>query len=170
VDHALQDGADRLSRISGRLRAAAAASLLVLGALQGACSRTPKDPVQALLVELETAAEARDAERFGERLSPAFQATGAMGRPDAIATLRRTFAGYDSVGLTVYGTEVERSGNGARIRTIVEFSGRARKLAGLEGLLPPEAVYRFELEAADEGGAWRVRAAEWQAVEAGARP
>ena len=30
-----------------------------------------------------------------------------------------------------------------------------------------DAVYRFDLDAADEGGVWRVRACQWQAVEPG---
>jgi hypothetical protein len=167
VDHAQQDGAPGLRLSPRRTRARLAACALACLAI--ACSGTPKDPVQALLAELEAAAEERDAERFGERLSADLQATGAMGKVDAVATLRRYFAGYDSVALTVYGTEVERAGAAAKIRTVVEFSGRARKVGGLEGLLPPDAVYRFQLEAADEAGTWRVRTVEWQPVEPGAR-
>lgn len=172
MGHALQDGAHRLT-VAFRSRGAgalAAAGALACAALALSCSRTPKDPVQALLADLEEAAEARDANQFGEYLAPSFQAAGSMDRAEAIATLKRYFAGYDSVGLTVYGTEVERAGATASVRTIVEFSGRARKLAGLEGLLPPEAVYRFDLEMADESGSWKVRSAKWEAVEPGARP
>lgn len=165
MDHTVQDGAHQLSVAARRAGAPAVAVALACAGLALSCSRAPSDPVQALLAELEEAAEERDAGRFGERLASSFQATGAMGRADAIATLRRYFAGYDSVNLTVYGTEVERAGNAARVRTIVEFSGRTRKLAGLEGLLPPEAVYRFDLEVADEGGAWRVRSAAWEPVQ-----
>jgi hypothetical protein len=170
VDHAHQDGAPELRFPSGRARGALAACALAGAALGAACSSTPADPVQALLAELEAAAEARDAERFGERLSPDFKADGAVSRADGVATLRRYFAGYESVALTVYGTEVERSGATARIRTVVEFSGRARKLGGLDGLLPPDAVYRFDMDAADEGGVWRVRACQWQAVDPAAGP
>jgi hypothetical protein len=170
VDHALQDGAPGLRLSSRRARSLLAACALAGAALASACSRTPSDPVQALLAELEAAAEARDAERFGQRLSPDFKADGAVSRADGVATLRRYFAGYENVALTVYGTEVERAGSSAHIRTVVEFSGRARKLGGLDGLLPPEAVYRFEMDAAEEAGLWRVRTCEWRAVEAGASP
>jgi hypothetical protein len=132
-----------------------------------ACSRTPADPVQALLAELAAAAEARDAERVAVRLSEGFAGGGqGMGRAEAVATLRRYFAAYETVGLSVYGVEVDRQGGAARVRCVVEFSGRARKLAGLEGLLPPSAVYRFQLDTADEGGVWRVRGATWEPVEA----
>jgi hypothetical protein len=165
VGHALQDGADQLNLSVRRAGALAVAGALACAGPGLSCSRAPADPVQALLAELEEAAEERDAARFGERLAPSFRATGAMGRADAIATLKRYFAGYDSVSLTVYGTEVERAGNAARVRTVVEFSGRARKLAGLEGLLPPEAAYRFDLDVADEDGTWRVRSAAWEHVQ-----
>lgn len=141
-----------------------AALLLVLAT---ACSRAPLDPVLALLGDLEAAAEARDADRFGERLAPAFQGAHGLGRAEAIAQIRRYFAAYESVAIDVYGVESARAGGSARVRCVVEFSGRARKAFGLEGLLPPEAVYRFDLEVADEGEGWRVRGASWEPAEAG---
>jgi len=141
----------------------------LLLAVAVACSRAPADPVAALLAELEAAAEARDADRFGERLAPDFQGTHGLGRPEAIAQLRRYFAAYESVAIDVYGVESERAGRSAHARCVVEFSGRARKAFGLEGLLPPSAVYRFDLELADEGGTWRVRGASWEPAEAGSR-
>ncbi len=146
------------------MRALAAATLLVL-ALTPACSRKPADPVAALLAELEAAAEARNAERFAERLSPDFRSADGLGRPEALAQLRRYFAAYESVGLEVYGVQTEREAAGARIRCVVEFSGEARQAFGLGGLLPPSAVYRFELDAADEGGVWRLRGATWTPAE-----
>jgi hypothetical protein len=139
-------------------------ALLVFGV---ACSRGPRDPVQALLGELEAAAEARDADRFGERLAASFQGAHGLARPEAIAQLRRYFAAYESVAIDVYGVESERDGASAHVRCVVEFSGQARKAFGLEGLLPPSAVYRFDLDATDEGGGWRVRGASWEPAEAG---
>ncbi len=146
------------------MRTLAAATLLVL-ALAPACSREPADPVAALLAELEAAAEARDTERFGERLSPDFRGADGLGRPQALAQLQRYFAAYESVGIEVYGVETEREGTSARVRCVAEFSGKARQAFGLAGLLPPSAVYRFELDAADEGGVWRVRGATWTQAE-----
>jgi hypothetical protein len=140
-------------------------ALLLAAAALPACSRTPADPIDALLAELEAAAEARDARRFGERLSPDFRGTPALGRPEAIAELGRTFAAYESVALEVYGVETVRDGATARVRCAVEFSGRARQAFGLQGLLPPSAVYRFDLGVADEGGTWRVREATWERAE-----
>jgi hypothetical protein len=140
------------------------ALLLVLTALPG-CSRPPTDPVEALLDELEAAAEARDTDRFCARLSPGFHGAHALGRPEAVAQLKRYFAAYESVALEVYGVETERAGPVAHVRCVVEFSGRARQTFGLEGLLPPSAVYRFELDVADEDGTWRVRDASWEPAE-----
>lgn len=142
-------------------------ALLAVGlAVAVGCSRAPADPVEALLAELEAAAEARDAERFGERLAPAFQGGQGLGRPEALAQLKRTFAAYDSVGIEVYGVESDRDGQAARVRCVVEFSGEARKAFGLEGLLPPSAVYRFDLDVAEGAGIWRVRGATWEPAEA----
>jgi hypothetical protein len=135
-----------------------------------ACSRDPSDPIQELLEELEAAAEARDADRFGARLSEGFQGARGTGRADSLATLRRYFAAYESVGLEVYGVEVDRDAAMAEVRCVVEFAGRARQLAGLQGLLPPAAVYRFELGVAEEDGVWRVARASWERVQPDAAP
>lgn len=172
MDRAHQDGAGRGGArplIRARPFAPRTARLGLLlalapAALVAACG-PPKDPVAALLAELEKAAEARDAGRFGERLSPTFRGGGEMDRATSIATLRRDFAAYESVALTVYGVEVERTAGGAHVRCVVEFSGRGRALGGLQGLLPPEAAYRFDLQAADEGGTWRVTRADWQEAQ-----
>ncbi len=127
-----------------------------------ACSGTPDDPVEELRIALEAAAEARDAERFGERLSDEFRGPREEPRAEALATLRRYFAAYESVDLEVYGVEVDRDETHAEVRCVVEFSGRGRQLGGLAGLLPPTAVYRFDLVVAEEGGVWRVQRAAWE--------
>ena len=143
--------------------------LLVLAAGL-ACSRGPSDPVQELLDELEAAAEDRDADRFGSRLSDGFQGPGGVGRVEGLATLRRYFAAYESVGLEVYGVEVDRDAATAEVRCVVEFAGRARQLGGLQGLLPPAAVYRFALGVAEENGVWRVGRASWERVQPDVAP
>jgi hypothetical protein len=141
-------------------------ALLLAAALLSACSRAPQDPVAALLSELEAAAEARDAERFAQRLASAFHGADGLGRAEAVAQLKRYLAAYESVAIDVGSVETERDGSAAHVRCVVEFSGQARKAFGLEGLMPPSAVYRFELDVADEGGPWLVRGATWEPVEA----
>jgi hypothetical protein len=46
----------------------------------------------------------------------------------------------------------------------VAFSGEASALLRLDGLLPPRALYRFEVELRDEKGVWRVSSASWRPV------
>jgi hypothetical protein len=137
-------------------------ALILTAAL--ACSGTPADPVEDLQAALESAAEDRDVERFGERLSEDFRGPHGLARAEALASLRRYFAAYESVDLDVYGVEVDRQGPEAKVRCVVEFTGRARPLGGLKGLLPPGALYRFDLDVAEEGGVWRVRQAHWEPV------
>jgi hypothetical protein len=132
-----------------------------------ACSGAPTDPVEALRAELEAAVEDRDADRFGESLSDGFQGPHGLSRADALGSLRRYFAAYESVDLEAYGVEVEREGPTARVRCVVELSGKARRLGGLKGLLPPGAVYRFDLLVAEEDGVWRVSEAAWVPVRLG---
>jgi hypothetical protein len=139
-----------------------AVALAALAAL--ACSGAPEDPVEALQLELEEAAEARDAQRVGARVSDSFRGPGGLGRADALASLRRYFAAYESIDLEVYGVEVERDGDQAHVRCVVEFSGQALQIGGLKGLLPPGVVYRFDLDVGDEEGVWRVREASWESV------
>ena len=129
-----------------------------------ACSGKPADPIEALQAELVAAAEDRDADRFGEGLSAGFSGPRGLTRAEALADLRRYFAAYESVDLEVYGIEVDRHDARADVRCVVEFAGRARQIGGLKGLLPPAAVYRFELGVADEGGVWRVQHASWEPV------
>jgi hypothetical protein len=129
--------------------------------LAAACG-SKKDPVLDLLARLEEAAEARDVDAFAEGLSADFRG-GGLSRAAALSELRRYFAMYETVALEVYGVEVERSDGGkATVRCVVEFSGQGTKLGGLDKLLPPEAAYRFQLEMADDGGTWRVKAASWE--------
>jgi hypothetical protein len=145
---------------------------VALAALAGACSRGPADPVQALLADLERAAESRDAAALGERISPRFRDDHGLDREQAVQQLKRWFAGYETVALDVYGVEVDRApgASTARVRCVVDFRGQGRRLLGLEGLLPPAAVYRFALEVAEEDGQWRVRGASYEPVEAGPPP
>lgn len=138
--------------------------LLQLLPVLSACSRAPRDPVADLLKELESAAEARDADRFGARLSEGFQGQAGVNRAEALSTLRRYLSAYQTVAIDLYGVEVERSSGGAVVRLRADFAGETRKLGPLAGLLPASAFYHFELVVADESGAWRVTKASWEVV------
>jgi len=143
---------------------AGAVACVTLAGASG-CSRKPVDPVAALLSELTAAAEARDAERFARGVSAEFKDAEGMDKPNAVLLLKRYFAAYEAVSINVYGVEIERGSSEARVRCVVEMKGRARKLPGLEGLVPPDAAYRFDLGVADEAGRWRVRSASWESTE-----
>ena len=95
----------------------------------------------------------------------------AANKAEATATLRRYFAGYESVHLAVYDVMVRgRTENQAEVSFRAEFSGSARRIGGLDGFLPPSAVERFDLRLVRRGTDWQVASAEWTPVEPVASP
>jgi len=146
----------RLTRTTLALAAA------VLAVLSGC--RSAKDPILALVDDLEAAAEDRKAEGIRDRLAEGFRGQGGINRAEAYAMLRRYFAAYETIDLQVYDVSVERSDGAADVRFRVEFSGHARSIGGLDGLLPPGAAYRFDLHVVEQGGAWKVDRADWETV------
>jgi hypothetical protein len=127
-----------------------------------ACARPSTDPVRALMDELVAAAEDRDADRFAARLSDGFRGQDSLAKADMQAALRRYFAAYETIDLEVFDVVSEPADGATRVRTRIGFSGKGTRAFGLEGLLPPSAVYRFDLDARDEAGTWRVTRATWE--------
>jgi hypothetical protein len=148
-------------RFKATLRALLAS--LAVAAVLAACG-AKKDPVQGLIDDLEEAAERKDAEGIGSRLADDFRGQNGMGRADAVATIRRYLAGYEKVSLEVYDVNVRRGDGSADASFSAEFSGRALSIGGLGGLLPPEALYRFDLHVVEQGGTWKVQRAAWEEV------
>jgi len=144
----------------GRRRSLAGASVGLLGLILAACGPAP-DPIRGLLVELEQAAEARDAAALRARLTPDFRGPQGLDAVEAEAMARRYLAGYERVSLDLYDVAVEEQGDTARVAFAVDFRGEARRLGPLQALLPPEASYRFELELSRRDGQWLVAGAEW---------
>ena len=141
-------------------------SLPVLAALAVGCGSGSSDPVRALVDEVAEAAEDRDADRVLARISEGFRGQGSLGKVDLAGSLRRYFAAYETIDLEVFDVEVQAGEGATQVRTRVGFTGQANRAFGLGGLLPPSAVYRFDVEAKDEGGVWRVTAAQWEQVTA----
>lgn len=136
--------------------------LLLLGTLSGVGCGGSEDPVDALLARLEDAVEARDAAAIGDELALDFTGRDGMTRESTVDLARRLLLGYEEASIEIYEVQKQPTGPGARVSCWVEFSGRARRLGGLAGLLPPGAVYSFELELIRGDPDWRVVSASWE--------
>ena len=123
------------------------------------CSKK-EDPIDTLLADLETAAEARDVEPFEKRLMPGFSGNEMVSREESLAQLRRYFAAYEVIQIDI--GNVERSESGNRVTFHVTFSGKANAAFNLQNLLPSSAAYDFELLLLWENGMMKVKKAFWQ--------
>jgi hypothetical protein len=123
-----------------------------------------KDPVQALVDDLEAAAEDKSADRFRDLLTDDFKGQGGISRAKAAAQLRRYFAAYEKVALEVYDLSVQRADGSADVAFRVEFSGEPLRIGGLAGLLPPGASYRFDLHLVQQPRGFKVQRAAWEAM------
>ena len=145
-------------RFSRTTLAALAATIVVLAG----CSR--KDPVLALLDDLEDAVEDKSAEEVRDLVAADFRGQGGIDRAEAIALLRGYLAAYEKVEVDVYDVSVQRANGAADVKFAADFSGQALSVGGLSGLLPPGAAYRFDLHVVDQRGTWRVQRATWEEV------
>ena len=141
------------------LRGIALAAILV-----GAACGEKGDPARRTIDEIVAAAEKRDAAAVVERLAPDFQAADGSGRSDAEMTVRRYLAAYERLGVRISDFQIERAAGAARARFRADLTGTARKIGGLEGILPQSSTYRFDLRLApaSDGGRWLVTWAGWE--------
>ena len=139
------------------LALAAAAALL--------CCREKGDPVQAALDRMVRAAHDRDADAFLANLTDDFSGAEGMTRADALATVRRYFAAYAILDVTLSGVTIERGENTARVRLTADLAGQPQKVGGLEGLLPRSSRYRFDLRLVPDGSRFKVAWASWEPAE-----
>jgi hypothetical protein len=116
---------------------------------------------------LARAANHRDAPAIVAALSPDFEGSLGMGRSEVDGELRRLFAAYASIDLSVSGIETQPYPDFTLARFRVEFRGAVRRIGGLEGILPPSARYRFELRLVPEGRGFRVASARWEEIGPG---
>ena len=123
-----------------------------------------KDAVQALVDDLEDAAEDKNAEGIGQRLADDFRGQGGVNRAEAVSMIRRYLAGYEKVDLEVYDLSVQRGEGSADVQFRVEFSGHPLSIGGFAGLLPPGASYRFDLHLVEQPSGFKVQRAGWEAV------
>lgn len=140
-------------------------TLALVAALAPAGCRSPGDPIRGTLEALRHAAEERDAAAVSGLLAADFRAETGEGRAEIEATLARLFAAYERVSISLEAVEIERSESAARARFRVGMSGNARKLGGLEGLLPARASFRFDTRLGPEAGKWKIARASWERLE-----
>src|ERR1700682_672188 len=119
-------------------------AFLAAGLIANACGAPKKDAANAgarqLIEDLRAAAEDRDANVIALRLNEDFRGTGGVDRAEALAILKRYFADYEKLRVDVYDVEITRqSSRIADVRCRVEFRGTAKRVAGLDALLPPTA-------------------------------
>lgn len=141
-------------------RAAVVAMLLTLAG----CGERG-DPAREALDRIAKGARGRDAAAVAAELAADYRDAAGNGRSDIEQTLRGYFAGYEIVDVTLRDVAVERAEGAARVRFRADLSGQPRKAAGLAGLLPSSASYRFDVRLVPEGSRWKVAWAAWEPVE-----
>jgi hypothetical protein len=123
------------------------------------------DAIRATLDGMTRAAHDRDAEKLMKFVAPNFQAENGSWRQDADALVRRYFAAYEMLDVSLSDVRIERGENAARARFRAKLSGQPRHVGGLEGLVPSSSAYDFDLRLAREGGVWKVAWASWTPAE-----
>lgn len=89
----------------------------------------------------------------------------AGGKADVALSLKRYFAAYESLSISLADVAVQRGDASARARFTVRMSGRPRAVAGLEGLLPRASRWRFDVRLEAEKDGWRITEAAWERFE-----
>ncbi|HSS44788.1 MAG TPA: hypothetical protein VLO07_05535 [Thermoanaerobaculia bacterium] len=125
------------------------------------------DPVLQTLDEIVKRTHARDTQAVLQNLTADFRDESGQDRSETEATIRRYFAAYESLNVTLRDVAIERAPNAAHASFRAEISGQPRKIGGLEGLLPRSSTYRFDLRLVPEEGKWKIAWASWQEESGG---
>jgi hypothetical protein len=136
---------------------------LLIAIVAGAC-RPNRDPAVETVRALARAAHDRDAGAITTMLAPDFQGSGGMTRADVEDELRRFFAAYASIEVSISDLTTERYAEFTLAKFQVTFHGTARRIGALGALLPPESRYRFELRLVPGGRSLRVGHAFWEEI------
>jgi hypothetical protein len=135
---------------------------LVLGIAVLAGCHEKGDPIRQTLDRMARAAGARDAAGVVALLSADYRDGAGNGRSDIEQMLSGYFAAYEIVDVTLRDVSIERAEGAARARFRADLSGQPRQTAGLSGLLPSSASYRFDVRLARERSGWKVAWAAWE--------
>ncbi len=147
-----------------RQRMLFSAFALAVGAAALCCGEKG-DPVKASLDRMVKAAHARDAGAFADNIAADFSAADGMTRADALLTLKRYFAAYAILDVTLRDVTIERAENAARARFLAELQGQPQKIGGLDGILPRSSAWKFDLRLTPDGSRWKVSWASWEPKE-----
>jgi len=139
------------------------AACAVLGLAVASC-RKEGDPVRETLDEIARAAHRRDAAALFDRVSAGFESGDGSSRSDAEALVKRMFAAYEILDVTLSNVSIERSENTARAQFRADLSGQPRRIGGLDGLFPRSSTYDFDVRLVPEDGRWKVAWASWSPV------
>ena len=137
--------------------------MLLLAAAAIGCGATG-DPVRETLDCIVRGAHDRDASAVMRRLAPDFQAADGSGRAETETLLRRYFAAYTKLDVSLQDVVIERAENAARVRFRAVMSGQPAQIGGLAGLLPSSATYDFDVRMSRDGSGWTVAWASWTPV------
>jgi hypothetical protein len=158
-----REAAAKESRVRrfARFGPVAAGVLAILGLAAG-CHRAG-DPVRETIDDLTRAANRRDAGDVADLLAPDFRAEDGTDRAEAAATVRRYFAAYEKLSVEMKDVTIERSEAAALVRFRADLSGKPSKIGGgvLEGLIPSNSSWQFELRLVPVEGKWKIAWATW---------
>ena len=141
-------------------------SLFALAVASAAlCCGEKGDPVKASLDRIVKAVHARDPGDFMDNVAADFSAAEGMTRAEALQTLKRYFAAYAILDVTLRDVAIERAENAARARFTAELSGQPRKIGGLDAILPRSSTWKFELRLAPDGSRWKIAWASWEPAD-----
>jgi len=137
---------------------------LALASAALGCGETG-DPVKASLDRIVKSVHERDARAFMDNVAEDFSAAEGMTGAEALETVRRYFAAYAILDVSLRGVTIERAENTARARFTAELSGQPRTIGGLDALLPRSSAWKFELRFTPDGSRWKISWASWEPAE-----
>ncbi|MCC6128326.1 MAG: hypothetical protein IT186_00250 [Acidobacteria bacterium] len=132
--------------------------------LAGGC-RKSGDPVRQTLDEIAAAAGKTDDGAVLSRISETFRGPGGESKADLAAEVKRYFFAYESLDVTLSDVVIEKGPDRARAVFVAGLSGTAKKIGGLDGILPRTSKWKFEVTLVLEQEKWRIATGKWERLD-----